>query len=1234
MRIVVDMQGAQSESRFRGIGRYTMSFTQALVRNRRDHEIILALNGLFPDTIEPIRAAFESLLPQENIRVWYAPGPVNESIPGNEGRRRTAEMLREAFLESLQPDLIHISSIFEGYTDNAVTSIGEYDKKTHVSITHYDLIPLQNPEHFLKADPAYAAHYRQKLEFLKKANLFLAISNSSGRDAIKELKLNPISVVPVMAAVDEKFQKGSNRFQERSGSLAQYGIKKPFLFYTGGADEHKNLKRLIHAFSLFRKKTNIPYQLVFGGRIHIVDHLLDFARSLHLGPGELVFTGYIPDDDLIGLYKDCELVVFPSWQEGFGFPVLESMACGTPVICSNQSSLPEVIGCDEATFDPFDPEQISNKILEVVSNPDFKKKLIEHGLRQATAFSWEATAKKAIAAWEGLVQGGGTPHPSRRREKPSIESYLAQQGLISSNELAHLSSCLDLNKRIGLERQLLVDISELCQRDAATGVQRVVRNHLKNLLEHPPKGFRVEPVYATQEGGYHYANRFTSAFLHLNNRNQVDDYDAPINWQRGDIFFALDMQHHVQLAQRDFYKQLRRDGVVVKFMIYDLLPIQLEGLFCDPRSRELHARWLEMISATDGAVCISQATVDEYWRWISDQGLKCPLRFSLDAVHLGADLKNANPSLGLPRDALRVLEKLRRRPTFLCVSTIEPRKMQAQILEAFEELWKEGRELNLVFVGKLGWKVEELARRMSSHSEAGNRFFWLEGISDEFLDEIYSAATCTIAASLNEGFGLSLVESAIKGVPLIVRDIPVFREVAGDNAFYFSGVEANDLAAAVRVWLGLKEKNSAPDSRSLLCINWRESTELVKTVLVQNTPQKQLFLDISTLIEEDAHTGIQRVVKNIIKLWLQNPPAGYDVKLVYATNDFTYKYANNFTSGLESEFQGENIDSFIEPSPGDLFFGLDLHHHVPRVHFDYFKKLRKIGVKVLFMVYDMLPIQFPDFWEKKHKVSQIHDEWLSVITSFDGAVCISSAVAKELRDWISKKYPNQRENFKIEWFHLGADIAKHSMAGEISEWDQELLRTLEKRPTFLMVGTLEPRKGHAQVWEAFEHLWKSGADVNLVIVGKQGWLVDDLCKKLRSHAELNQRLFWLEGITDEYLEKVYAASSCLIAASYGEGFGLPLIEAAQHGLPILARDIPVFREVAGDYAAYFNAETPNELAVAIKSWLADYQKSTHPKSSGMNYLTWKQSAAMLLNKICQGETAKDSEKNEPLACAS
>ena len=101
MRIVIDMQGAQTESRFRGIGRYTLSLSQAIVKNRGEHEIILALNGLFPETFEPIRANFDGLLPQENIRIWKAPGPTFEADPENATRSRVAELLREDFFQSL-----------------------------------------------------------------------------------------------------------------------------------------------------------------------------------------------------------------------------------------------------------------------------------------------------------------------------------------------------------------------------------------------------------------------------------------------------------------------------------------------------------------------------------------------------------------------------------------------------------------------------------------------------------------------------------------------------------------------------------------------------------------------------------------------------------------------------------------------------------------------------------------------------------------------------------------------------------------------------------------------------------------------------------------------------------------------------------------------------------------------------------------------------------------------------
>jgi len=124
-------------------------------------------------------------------------------------------------------------------------------------------------------------------------------------------------------------------------------------------------------------------------------------------------------------------------------------------------------------------------------------------------------------------------------------------------------------------------------------------------------------------------------------------------------------------------------------------------------------------------------------------------------------------------------------------------------------------------------------------------------------------------------------------------------------------------------------------------------------------------------------------------------------------------------------------------------------------------------------------------------------------------------------------------------------------------------------------------------------------------------------RRLRGHPELGRRLLWLEGISDEFLQRVYQASTVLLAASEAEGFGLPLVEAARHGLPIIARDIPVFREIAGEHAFYFKGLAPEDLASAIERWLALYREGKHPRTEGMTWLTWEQSAERLKEIILE-----------------
>jgi glycosyltransferase involved in cell wall biosynthesis len=178
-----------------------------------------------------------------------------------------------------------------------------------------------------------------------------------------------------------------------------------------------------------------------------------------------------------------------------------------------------------------------------------------------------------------------------------------------------------------------------------------------------------------------------------------------------------------------------------------------------------------------------------------------------------------------------------------------------------------------------------------------------------------------------------------------------------------------------------------------------------------------------------------------------------------------------------------------------------------------------------------------------------------------------------------------------------------------------MIAKLAEKKSFLMVGTVEPRKGHAQALDAFEILWREGTNVCLVIIGKQGWSVEPLSEKLRTHPQLGKTLFWLESASDDALFQIYRRVNALLAASEGEGFGLPLVEAAKASLPIIARNLPVFREVAGDHAFYFDGRSAEDLAADLKQWLKLHEQGEVPSSGPVRCLSWEDSAHMLLEQI-------------------
>jgi glycosyltransferase involved in cell wall biosynthesis len=827
------MQGAQTESRFRGIGRYSLSLAQGIVRNCAKHEVYLVLNGMLSESIDSIRSAFIDLLPQSHIRVWYAEGPVADRDPANMCRRQVAERIRQACIDELKPDVVHVTSAVEGYIDDAVIGSPLLDSKALISSTLYDLIPLISPKQYLDNNPGYKKHYLEKVEAFKNYGLLLSISEFARQEALSLLSLDDTRLVNVSTAADDVFRPVSLSPDERDALTKKFGLHETFVLYSGGADDRKNLPQLITAFAAIKPQLG-ELQLVFAGKMpqwHI-DKYRELALSKGLSQTDLVFTGFVTDAELVALYNTCRVYVFPSWHEGFGLPPLEAMKCGAPVIGANTSSVPEVIGWEDATFDPFDIHAISGKLRQALTDDNFRAALATHGLQRAKQFSWDLTGKASVAAFEqalakfeGLAKRTDTPHSSGDGTQTLINA-LAGTGHLHTGavDIQRLAKAIDYSLQGPAGKPtLFVDISELCKHDGKSGIQRVVRSILVEWLNHPPEGYEIKPVYTkVGEPFYRYAAQFTTMFL--GKEASEADQDEAITYRAGDVYLCLDLLMDVLPHKQTYLDTMRAHGVSIFFVVYDLLILQLPHCFIE--SLQAHyVKWIHAVAQYDGAMCISHAVADELREWLDKNVPPRKRPFRIGAFHLGADIDQSMPSTGLPENPALRIESLEAFPNFLMVGTLEPRKGHAQTLDAFELLWAAGVQANLIIVGKHGWLVDELAARLVSHPELGRRLLWLEGVSDEYLEHLYNHCDCLIAASYGEGFGLPLIEAAQYKLPIIARDLPVFREVAGEFAWYFNGATAQDIAESLTEWLKLYEYKLHPQSGEMPWLTWKGSAQ-------------------------------------------------------------------------------------------------------------------------------------------------------------------------------------------------------------------------------------------------------------------------------------------------------------------------------------------------------------------------------------------------------------------------
>jgi glycosyltransferase involved in cell wall biosynthesis len=1228
MRLVIDLQGAQGGNRARGVGRYVRELAIAMARAPRDHEVIVALNGALPETAEALAATFAGILPAAGIRVWHPP-------PGIAGapaapQRDFAEALRAHVLAALQPDLVHVGSLFEGFDDDVVSLQPARLERLPVVATCFDLIPLIRHEAYFGAPgtaPAARWYYRCLHELALSEGL-LAISDSSRTEAVRHLPFAPERVFNIQAGVSADFRPADLSPAARAALLRRYGLREPFILFLGAGERRKNEAGLLAAYARLPQALRDRHQLLIVGKVDQAA-LRKAAAALHIPAANVAIVAFVPEPDLAALYSACALFVFPSLHEGFGFPVAEAMACGAPAIASNTTSLPEVVGRADATFDPADPDAIAACMRKVLENPGFRDALAAHGPVQAARFTWQSSAARAWDALEQIHARRQPPHsPAHlpaslppRRPRLAFVSPLPPQASGIADYSAELLPSLARH----------YDITLVSEAEAGDIRLQAALPHLgpAGFLQHAAQFDRV--LYQVGNSSFH---RFQMEELLPNCPGVVVLHDAAVsdylNWlahrrDRPDDFRAALLHAHGYPALVDDAAN-GREAAVARY------PCSLAVLQAAVGVIQHSQHGVDVLRVHFGAAATRDIAV-------------IPL---LRADRWRPDRAAARAALGLPADAFVVCS----------FGVVTPMKCPALLAEAWRRTGLAGQ---LVFVGDAAPERQRALADAAAGIHCTGRLARAQ----------YAAwlAAADIAVQWRTGSrgesSAAVADALVAGLPLIVNRHGAAAELPGQVvhalpddadapalaaaivALHADAPRRAALSAAARAY-ALREL--APEAAAQ---RYRAAIEAAyaaaqPAVIAQRLAQEarsvaalpgglpaaasaigrsfagpwraggrpRLLVDMSELARRDAGTGIQRVVREIGRRALLAPPAGREgeVRQGGAVRADRGRLRHTYAAPLRLLGLAPLAlpETPVDAGAGDVLLCADVNPELTAAEFADLRRLRLDGMRIVLLVYDLLPMRHPDLFPPG--IAAVSDWYTRMLTIADGVACISRAVADDLVAWLGAHPGHRTAKLPIGYFHLGADFP--AAAAAATPGVRQALASAGRRPTVVMTGTIEPRKGYAQALEAFERLWQADEEIGLTIVGKQGWQMDAFVARLQASPALGDRLHWLPHCSDAELQQLYRAGAGLLMASGHEGFGLPIVEAAQARLPVLARDLPVFREVAGEAARYFTGDRPEGLAAALRRWMAD---GFAPSPDGIRPLSWDDSFRQLCATILDGQ---------------
>jgi glycosyltransferase involved in cell wall biosynthesis len=315
---------------------------------------------------------------------------IQRYVSGNSFVRLGLDLARK--LRADRPDLIHVQ-----YTAPLSCPVP-------VVVSVHDISFIEHPEYFTWPR---AAQLRTTVKrTIREAVKVITPSEFSRRAIIRAYGLEPSKIEVVPIAVSPAFRPAGKE-SAASYVASRFGIQAPFVLTVGDLQPRKNQIGLIRAYeNLIAANPALKQELVIvGQKTWFSDRIVDAARSSKVA-GRIRFTDFVNDDELLQLYNACDLMVFPSFYEGFGLPILEAMACGRAVACSNVSAIPEVANAAAILFDPNSTEDITRAMRDVLVDPELKARMERLGQQRASLFTWERTARQTLEIYYDVAGAG------------------------------------------------------------------------------------------------------------------------------------------------------------------------------------------------------------------------------------------------------------------------------------------------------------------------------------------------------------------------------------------------------------------------------------------------------------------------------------------------------------------------------------------------------------------------------------------------------------------------------------------------------------------------------------------------------------------------------------------------------------------------------------------------------------------------------------------------------------